>query len=284
MGLQDGLTEPSLALVGAQNAAGKSGAFFFLSPDQQLIAKSCTLEDWNTLLRILPDYEQFLSAARTKAEENVALRRASDEKNDGALRGFTETLLPRFLGLYSLTIGNDPKPVRVLVMANVFGGAVTIDRKYDLKGSMHGRLASKKEAAKKSPVWKDLDWIAKEKPLSLSAVHRKHVLESIERDLAFLTKHGLMDYSFLIGVHDIDQDAPSIYEAMNVVTVRDATRHCYLGIIDVLTPYVVRKRLETFFTGTLVCGRDVSCQHPKVYAGRFHRFVDASVFENLGRT
>merc|ERR1719258_830696 len=66
---------------------------------------------------------------------------------------------------------------------------------------------------------------------------------------------------------------------MNVCTVRDQSRHCYIGIIDVLTPYRIKKRAETFLLGTIVCGRDISCQHPKVYAKRFFRFVDKQVFD-----
>lgn len=279
MGLQDGLAEPSLYMVGKQDAAGKSGAFFFLSPDQQLMAKSCTLEDWHALLRILPDYVEYVEAARRRAEtkEKSASSKPRMTSDEGKVSGFIETLLPRFLGLYSLTLDGDPKPVRMLVMANVFGGALSIDRRYDLKGSTHGRISSAKEKAKKSPTFKDLDWIKQESALVLSEVQRTQLLESIDLDLKFLSKHGLMDYSLLVGVHDLS-GASEKYEAMNVVTVRDQTRHCYLGIIDVLTPYLFRKRLETFFLGTIVCGRDISCQHPQVYARRFQKYVTSAVF------
>jgi len=277
MGLQDGRIEPNLRLIGGQDAAGRSGSFFFLSPDQQLFAKSCTREDWRQLLRILPAYTEFVEAARERA--NVRLR---EEKSSPAVKGFTETLLPRFLGLYKLTPdGEDSKnePVRVLIMANTFGGAMTISRKYDLKGSTTGRKASKKERAKKSPVYKDIDWVAIEPLLNLNAMNREMFLDTIKRDLLFLAKNMLMDYSLLVGVHDIAEHHSNMYEAMNVVTLRDETRHCYIGIIDVLTPYGMKKRAETFFVGTLVCGRDISCQHPKVYARRFFEFTDTQVFD-----
>lgn len=292
MGLQDGLKEPNLALIGGQDAAGKSGSFFFLSPDQQLIAKSCTSEDYRVMLRILTSYVDFVEAARVRANAKrdeqssisqvVENGRSSQQPGSSAcVRGFIETLLPRFLGLYKLTLpGDDPKnAVCVLVMANVFGGARTIERRYDLKGSTHGRKASKKECAKRAPTFKDIDWVAKEPGLVLGSSDRHNLIESVTRDLAFLAKHGLMDYSLLVGVHDLAQDAPSVYEPMNVITVRDKTRHCYLGIIDVLTPYKTKKRAETFCIGTLVCGRDISCQHPKVYARRFFEFTDTQVFD-----
>jgi len=301
MGLQDGLTEPNLALIGGEDAAGKSGSFFFLSPDQQLIAKSCTREDWRQLIRILPDYTEFVEAARSRATAKTASDRENGiskeahlrtscqrysvkDAHNGFVRGFTETLLPRFLGLYKLNVGDKKsEPVRVLVMANVFGGAMSIDRRYDLKGSTHGRKASRKEVAKRAPTFKDIDWVAVEPSLGLKAENRLMLIETIRLDLGFLAKQGLMDYSLLVGVHNIEQDAESVYEAMNVICLRDDTRHCYLGIIDVLTPYGCKKHAETFFMGTLVCGRDISCQHPKVYAKRFFRFVDKQVFrESIG--
>lgn len=290
MGLQEGLTEPNLALIGGNEAAGRSGSFFFLSPDQQLIAKSCTNEDWRQLLRILPEYTTYIEAAAAREKQKkesetqrmqsvASMQPGAADEND--VRGFTETLLPRFLGLYKLRVpgatGDKGKPVPVLIMANVFGGVLSIDRRYDLKGSTHGRKASKKECAKKAPVYKDIDWVSQEHLLGISATDRQMLLKTITSDLAFLAKNMLMDYSLLVGIHDLAKDDERRYEAMNVVTLRDSSRHCYIGIIDVLTPYKMKKRAETFFLGQLVCGRDVSCQHPKVYASRFLRFADEHV-------
>lgn len=298
MGLQDGRMDPTLVQVGSSDAAGKSGAFFLLSPDQQLIAKSCTNEDWHTLLKILPGYVTFMEAARSRAEAKQSMGRRSNSGPDlttapagnsgnngsarnvdtGRVRGFTETLLPRFLGLYSVQVAEQPKPVRVLVMANVFGGQLTINRRYDLKGSTHGRKASNKELGKKQPVYKDLDWKANEESLGLGDVNIVHIMETLRQDAQFLDKHMLMDYSLLVGVHVIGESEGDVREVMNVVTVKDETRHCYIGIIDVLTPYRVRKRAETFALGTAFCGRDISCQHPRVYARRFIEFCESYVF------
>lgn len=292
MGLQEGRQDPTLVQVGSADAAGKSGAFFLLSPDQQLIAKSCTNEDWHTLLKILPGYVKLIEDARNRAEAKQHQKqttRNSDSRlssrknsagslNNASVRGFTETLLPRFLGLYSVVVPNEPKPIRVLVMANVFGGTMSIDRRYDLKGSTHGRKASKRERAKKSPVLKDLDWTESEPGLQIGDQNAAHIIETMKQDALFLVKHGLMDYSLLVGVHDINKDEGDPREVMNVVTVKDQSRHCYIGIIDVLTPYHARKRVETFALGTVFCGRDISCQHPKVYANRFINFCESCVF------
>merc|ERR1719160_2027783 len=103
----------------------------------------------------------------------------ASSKNAGDVRGFTETLLPRFLGLYKLQVegeGDKGAPVLVLVMANVFGGAMSIDRRYDLKGSTHGRRASKKERSKKAPTYKDIDWTEMEPGLRISPSTREQLL------------------------------------------------------------------------------------------------------------
>jgi len=269
MGLQERQTEPSLRLVSSSSAAGKSGSFFFLSPDQQCIIKSCTLEDWRTLLQVLPKYVERFEEARAEALKmgnNPNQRRS----------GFMETLLPRYLGLYVLRniIGSE---VRVLVMLNVFGGSQKIHRRFDLKGSTVGRKANEKERSKKSPVLKDLDWADSEKELALGEADRDRFLGALERDVRCLQSWNLMDYSLLVGIHNRDPQDEMKYEVMPVVIIEDTSRRVYVGIVDILTLYGVRKRAETFFKGQLACGKDVSCQHPKYYGERFLKFILDSV-------
>mmetsp|Transcript_123296 Transcript_123296/g.359995 ORF Transcript_123296/g.359995 Transcript_123296/m.359995 type:complete len:396 (-) Transcript_123296:31-1218(-) len=248
MGLQEGQTDPSLRLV--STGAGKSGAFFLLSPDQQCIAKSCTDEDWHTLLKILPKYVERLEAARAKEDSP---HKVSQRDKVPSCSGFIETLLPRYFGLYMLTdVAEGHEQVKVLVMANVFSGSRKIHRRYDLKGSTAGRLASSKELKKASPVLKDMDWVRDQAPISLPDATRTKVLLALQQE-------------------------PSRYEAMNVVYIRDKSRLCYLGIVDILTPYGWRKWTETLFRGTLQCGSDISCQKPGYYGNRFLRFMTESV-------
>lgn len=55
----------------------------------------------------------------------------------------------------------------------------------------------------------------------------------------------------------------------------------YLGIIDILTPYSLYKRLETTFKG-LVLPRDaISAVSPSVYAKRFLRFMNANILRDV---
>jgi len=58
----------------------------------------------------------------------------------------------------------------------------------------------------------------------------------------------------------------------------------FVGIIDILTPWGRKKQLERFFTSSVCCGRDVSCQRPKAYARRFYEFMRDRVFLSSDET
>jgi len=186
--------------------------------------------------------------------------------------------LPRYLGLYVIrNVTGQGSEVRVLVMFNVFGGSQRIHKRYDLKGSTSGRKADKKELSKKSPVRKDLDWVDTETKLKIGDADRDRFLAALERDVRCLQSWNLMDYSLLVGIHNRDPHEDLRFELNPVIILEDTSRLVYVGLVDILTPYGVRKRAETFFKGQLACGKDVSCQHPKYYGERFLRFILDSV-------
>eukprot|EP00966_Prymnesium_polylepis_P267858 6187553-Prymnesium_polylepis.1 len=53
----------------------------------------------------------------------------------------------------------DRGPIDFIVMCNALGGLRPIQNRFDMKGSTHNRLASKKERLKHHPVFKDMDWL-----------------------------------------------------------------------------------------------------------------------------
>ena len=108
--------------IPTSQASGKSKAFFFFSPDQRYVFKTCTKKDYKTLVAILPRYLSHVETNRA-------------------------TLLPRYVALFSI-----PGRPTFVCMTNVFGGQYKVHQRYDLKGSTYGREASAKELAKKSPV------------------------------------------------------------------------------------------------------------------------------------
>merc|ERR1719240_1294429 len=84
-------------------------------------------------------------------------------------------------------------------MASVFEPGQPIHLSYDLKGSLHGRKKKEKEK-----VGKDQDWIEAGRHLELPDNVRREFCAVQEQDAAFLMSYGVMDYSLLVGIHNIE--------------------------------------------------------------------------------
>ncbi|KAJ3600095.1 hypothetical protein NHX12_034045 [Muraenolepis orangiensis] len=114
------------------------------------------------------------------------------------------TLLPKFFGLYCVQSGG--KNIRVVVMNNVLPRVVRMHLKYDLKGSTYKRRASKKEREKARPTYKDLDFMQDLLDgLMLDQDTYSALVKTLQRDCLVLESFKIMDYSLLLGVHNMDQ-------------------------------------------------------------------------------
>jgi hypothetical protein len=72
---------------------------------------------------------------------------------------------------------------------------------YDVKGSTHNRKASEKELSKQRlAILKDEDLVSRKRFLLVRTTEEKEQLMALlAADVAWLQRHGLIDYSFLIG-------------------------------------------------------------------------------------
>ena len=78
--------------------------------------------------------------------------------------------------------------------------------KFDLKGSTYKRKASRKERNKNHPTFKDLDFMEMyPEGILLQAELYHSLFDTIERDCRALESLKIMDYSFLMGIHNVDQ-------------------------------------------------------------------------------
>lgn len=158
---------------------GASGSLFFVSNDDMFIVKTVQHKEATFLQQLLPGYYMNI-------HQNP------------------RTLLPKFFGLYCYQSGTSN--IRLTVMNNLLPRKYKCHIKFDLKGSTYKRKASKSERAKKSPVYKDLDFQQMfPDGIQLDAETYDAVIKTISRDTRVLESFNIMDYSFLLGIHNLDE-------------------------------------------------------------------------------
>ncbi|KAJ3165157.1 Phosphatidylinositol-4-phosphate 5-kinase [Irineochytrium annulatum] len=169
---------------------GKSGSFFYFSQDYRFIIKTIHHAEHKFMRAILRDYHAHVTSN-------------------------PETLLSRIFGLHRVKLPGNKK-IHFVVMGNVFPPNKDIHETYDLKGSTVGRLLTDEEMkANPLAVMKDLNWIQRGRKLHLGPGKKRIFMEQIERDVAFLERMKIMDYSLLVGYHDLARG--------NADNIRDAT-------------------------------------------------------------
>ena len=91
-------------------------------------------------------------------------------------------------------------------MNNLFPSDLKMHCKFDLKGSTYKRKASRKEREKASPTYKDLDFMEMYPDgIYLQPEIHNCLMDTIVRDCRALESLKIMDYSLLMGIHNIDQ-------------------------------------------------------------------------------
>ncbi|KAF9591660.1 hypothetical protein IFM89_005241 [Coptis chinensis] len=157
------------------SSPGKSGSFFYLTNDDRYMIKTMKKSEVKVLLRMLPAYYNHV-------------------------RAFENTLVTRFFGLHCVKLtGATQRKVRFVIMGNLFCTEYTIHRRFDLKGSSHGRTTDKPDT--------EIDEYTTLKDLDLNFIFRlqrtwfQEFQRQVDRDCEFLEQERIMDYSLLVGVH-----------------------------------------------------------------------------------
>lgn len=164
---------------------GKSGSFFYFSQDYRFIIKTIHRNEHDFILKILKDYHEHTQSN-------------------------PHTLLSRIFGLHRVKQPGNKK-IYFVVMGNVFPPSKDVHEVFDLKGSLFGR-GIPEEVAISNPraVMKDLNWIDRKKKLSFGPIKGALLSVQLEKDvkvlylfIKFLMDRNVMDYSLLVGIHDI---------------------------------------------------------------------------------
>ncbi|XP_076391326.1 phosphatidylinositol 4-phosphate 5-kinase 59B isoform X12 [Megachile rotundata] len=312
---------------------GASGSIFYLTDDDEFIIKTVQHKEGEFLQTLLPGYYMNLN-------QNP------------------RTLLPKFFGLYCYRCNS--KNVRLVAMNNLLPSSVKLHQKYDLKGSTYKRKASKSERSKSSPTYKDLDFMEHHpEGIFLEADTYNALVKTIQRDCRVLESFKIMDYSLLVGIHNLDQaardkaqeqrlsasaeeevgevggesagftqaerererddrigasalnrsrsinrqrlvahstamesiqaESEPIDEEDDVpspggIPARNARGErllLFLGIIDILQSYRLKKKLEHTWKSMIHDGDTVSVHRPGFYAQRFQDFMAKTVFKKI---
>ena len=265
------IEEQISAMVGNFSEGG-GGGFFFFSADRRFLLKSVTQSEKKKVLRMLPDYCEYLKRA-------------------------PGSLLSRFYGCYSLTMFG--QTVHFVVMESLFAGAPPLHEKYDLKGSWVDR-----HRAGAGPR-KDNDLTSS---VRLPAAVATRMRAQCAEDVRLLRDLNIMDYSLLLGVHyrarggggggeaagdDEGTAATAAVEAARPPPRAHPHPHAFAGaeaeyylcVIDLLQEWDVGKRLERWAKVALCClWRDrqgMSAVEPDHYARRFLRMIDRLIVRGL---
>lgn len=100
-------------------------------------------------------------------------------------------------------------------MNNLLPSSIKMHQKYDLKGSTYKRKANKHEQKKPSPTYKDLDFMEHHpEGLFLEAETYNALMKTIHRDCRVLESFKIMDYSLLVGIHNLDLAAKEKQEKL----------------------------------------------------------------------
>lgn len=157
------------------SSPGKSGSFFYLTNDDRYMIKTMKKSEVKVLLRMLPAYYNHV-------------------------RAFENTLVTKFYGLHCVKLtGAAQKKVRFVIMGNLFCTEYTIHRRFDLKGSSHGRTTDKPDS--------EVDANTTLKDLDLNFIFRlqrawfQELQRQVDRDCELLEQERIMDYSLLVGIH-----------------------------------------------------------------------------------
>ncbi|KAM7252821.1 hypothetical protein ACFE04_025439 [Oxalis oulophora] len=160
------------------SSPGKSGSFFYVTQDDRFMIKTVKKSEVKVLIKMLPSYYQHVCR-------------------------YENSLVTKFYGVHCVKPVGGQK-TRFIVMGNLFCSEYRIHRRFDLKGSSHGRTTDKPEA--------EIDETTTLKDLDLNYVFRlqrnrfQELIKQINRDCEFLEAERIMDYSLLVGVHFRDDN------------------------------------------------------------------------------
>lgn len=286
---------------------GKSGAFLYYSGDRRFVLKTCTKHEQKYILDLLPAYTRHLE----KNPESYISRYVGCHqlKLYGKVVRFTVMLsvfdpkvgIHERFDLKGSWVGRIDKSGRkgTLCICRYCGGQFIVGMSKDCCPSH----PLPNRGHEQDSCGKDLNWASRHLDIEANPAHQLNA--QLVADSNFLASIDSLDYSLLVGIH-YESSGTTIEsrERRSFVLAAEQTDSSvgsplsdnstpyqvgiqfqsnvsmgpavvYIGIIDILTPWSVRKRLEYWMHVYLQCldRHGISCVDPTSYANRFQRNV-----------
>eukprot|EP01119_Soliformovum_irregulare_P025449 TRINITY_DN9430_c0_g1_i1.p1 TRINITY_DN9430_c0_g1~~TRINITY_DN9430_c0_g1_i1.p1 ORF type:complete len:356 (+),score=81.30 TRINITY_DN9430_c0_g1_i1:64-1068(+) len=239
--------------LSSEKSAGKSDSVFLFSPDRQFVLKTIS------------------------REESKWLRSLTESMYNHLMKN-PNSLLNEYFGHHRLVFRR--KKIHFVVMANIFKYSHNLVEMYDLKGSSVGREVPE-EKRKKGSVLKDNDLLRLQHQFHFPQQIKHDVFQVLAQDCHWLCDHARMDYSFLVGVEEVQSDVMNIKKGHTEfdggIASEDGKFIYYLGIIDFLQKYNTKKKLAGAFKSLRHKKEELSTVEPAFYSNRFQKFLEKVV-------
>lgn len=188
---------------------GRSSAMFYYTWDGRYVLKTLTKTEMLILRKMLHLYYPYVTT-------------------------HPDTLVNHFFGAYrsQTSLG---KPIRFVIMNNVFPIGFQIHYKFDLKGSVINRSVDEEKRNKPGSTWKEAEFEMK-RYLQIGPRDWNLLRAQLQDDTNFLANAGVMDYSLLVGIHQFSMDSPIMHpppgeklEILSVFTPSQSSQARYDG-------------------------------------------------------
>ena len=243
----------------AGNKGGRSDAFIYFTHDKKFIIKTLNHREMETLRRTLRDMTEYYCS-----------------------REGQYSLLAKFFGVFTLYF-QGRSAIHIAIMENIIPPTMTVTAVFDLKGSRVHRqtllspsIRSLAQVSSKQ-VLKDLDFRQVLGTVPLPANYHRYLHAQLHNDTEELRRLNLMDYSLLVAVCRVGlgevHDSRFVHRE---IKGKDEQFMCYVGVIDYLQKFTVKKKLETSKNAALSPRTPPafhSCVHPLLYSRRFCTFL-----------
>ena len=205
---------------------GSSGSLLFISEDDNYILKTVSDKEARFLQQLLPGYWMNI-------HQN------------------SKTLLPKFFGLFAYQTSF--KTMRFVIMNNVLPSNLKYQMKFDLKGSSYNRKAGVSGVAEGfMPITqKDNDFQERiPDGIIMTSDKRDLLIDVLGRDCDVLESFEIMDYSLLVGVHNVTQVLKEAEEKVELtLSPKKKTRSILRSRMSV--------DIESNYDSPLICKRNI---------------------------